>query len=111
MKKLNALYALALWLAGAGAALAQVNSIEAFNVSQQDTKTIVRVTTKEALKSVPPNFAITSPARIAFDFPKHSERARARQPGYRAGRAAQHEPRARCGSHQDGPKSQPSGAA
>jgi len=69
MKKLNALYALALWLAGAGAALAQVNSIEAFNVSQQDSKTVVRVTTKEALKSVPPNFAITSPARIAFDFP------------------------------------------
>ena len=69
MKKINALYALALWLAGAGAALAQVNSIEAFNVSQQDSKTIVRVTTKEALKSVPPNFAITSPARIAFDFP------------------------------------------
>jgi type IV pilus assembly protein PilQ len=69
MKKLNALYALALWLAGAGAALAQVNSIEAFNVLQQDNKIVVRVTTKEALKSVPPNFAITSPARIAFDFP------------------------------------------
>jgi type IV pilus assembly protein PilQ len=69
MKKLNALYALALWLAGAGAALAQVNSIEAFNVLQQDGRTVVRVTTKEALKSVPPNFAITSPARIAFDFP------------------------------------------
>ena len=69
MKKINALYALALWLAGAGAALAQVNSIEAFNVTQQDSKTVVRVTTKEALKSVPPNFAITSPARIAFDFP------------------------------------------
>ncbi|MGH8745935.1 MAG: AMIN domain-containing protein, partial [Burkholderiales bacterium] len=69
MKTLNPLYTLALWLAGAGAALAQVNSIEAFNVSQQDSKTIVRVTTKEALKSVPPNFAITSPARIAFDFP------------------------------------------
>lgn len=69
MKKINALYALALWLVGAGAALAQVNSIEAFNVTQQDSKTIVRVTTKEALRSVPPNFAITSPARIAFDFP------------------------------------------
>ncbi|MGH8736372.1 MAG: type IV pilus secretin PilQ [Burkholderiales bacterium] len=69
MKKLNPLYTLALWLAGAGAALAQVNSIEAFNVTQQDSKTIVRVTTKEALKSVPPNFAVTLPARIAFDFP------------------------------------------
>ena len=69
MKKLNALYALVVWFAGAGVALAQVNSIEAFNVLQQDGKTVVRVTTKEALKSVPPNFAITSPARIAFDFP------------------------------------------
>jgi len=69
MKKLNALYALVLWFAGMGAALAQVNSIEAFNVLQQDGKTVVRVTTKEALKSVPPNFAITSPASIAFDFP------------------------------------------
>ena len=69
MKKLNALYALVLCFAGTGAALAQVNSIEAFNVLQQGGKTVVRVTTKEALKSVPPNFAITSPARIAFDFP------------------------------------------
>ena len=69
MKKLTALYALVLWFAGTGAALAQANSIEAFNVLQQDGKTVVRVTTKEALKSVPPNFAITSPARIAFDFP------------------------------------------
>ncbi len=69
MKTINALYALALWLAGAGAAFAQVNSIESFNVLQQDNKTVVRVTTKDALKSVPPNFAITSPARIAFDFP------------------------------------------
>ena len=69
MKTTNALHVLMLWLAGAGAALAQVNSIEAFNVSQQDSKMVVRVTTKEALKSVPPNFAVTSPARIAFDFP------------------------------------------
>ena len=69
MKKLTALYALVLCFAGTGAALAQVNSIEAFNVLQQDGKTVVRVTTKDALKSVPPNFAITSPARIAFDFP------------------------------------------
>jgi type IV pilus assembly protein PilQ len=69
MKKLTALYAFALWFAGTGAALAQVNSIEAFNVQQQGGKTVVRVTTKDALKSVPPNFAITTPARIAFDFP------------------------------------------
>ena len=69
MKKLIALCGLALWFAGTGAALAQVNSIESFNVLQQGGKTVVRVTTKDALKSVPPNFAITSPARIAFDFP------------------------------------------
>jgi len=69
MKKLIALCGLALWFAGTSAALAEVNSIEAFNVLQQDGKTVVRVTTKDALKSVPPNFAITSPARIAFDFP------------------------------------------
>ena len=69
MKKLTALCAFVLWFVGTGAALAQVNSIEAFKVLQQDGKTVVRVTTKDALKSVPPNFAITSPARIAFDFP------------------------------------------
>jgi type IV pilus assembly protein PilQ len=50
-------------------ALAQSNSIEAFDVSQQGGKVVVRITTKEPLSSVPPNFAIASPARIAFDFP------------------------------------------
>ena len=71
-------YALLLWLAGAGLALAQAqtqtngaptNSIEALDVTQQGGKIIVRVTTKEPLRAVPPNFAIASPARIAFDFP------------------------------------------
>jgi len=68
MKTLTAFYALLLWLAGVGVALAQANSIEAFEVSQQGGKVVVRVTTKEPLASVPPNFAITTPARIAFDF-------------------------------------------
>src|SRR6185503_15337293 len=49
-------------------ALAQ-NTIDTFEVSQQAGKTVVRVTTKEPLKSVPPNFSVASPARIAFDFP------------------------------------------
>jgi type IV pilus assembly protein PilQ len=58
-----------LWLAGVGLALAQTNSIDVFEVTQQAGKTVVRVTTKEPLRSVPPNFAVASPARIAFDFP------------------------------------------
>ena len=73
MKTKNAipvLYGFALWLAGAGLALAQAqaNSIEAVDVSEQAGKVIVRVTTREPLRSVPPNFAIATPARIAFDF-------------------------------------------
>ena len=38
-------------------------------MSQQAGKTVVRITTKEPLKSVPPNFSVATPARIAFDFP------------------------------------------
>jgi type IV pilus assembly protein PilQ len=69
MKKTTALYGFALWLAAASAALAQTNSIEAFDVGQESGKVVVRITMKEPLKSPPPNFAITTPARIAFDFP------------------------------------------
>jgi type IV pilus assembly protein PilQ len=69
MKTITVLYGFALWLAAAGVALAQTNSIEAFDVSQQGGKVVVRITTKEPLRSVPPNFAVASPARIAFDFP------------------------------------------
>jgi type IV pilus assembly protein PilQ len=58
-----------LWLAAFGVALAQQNSIESFEVTQAGGKTVVRVTTKEPLRSVPPNFAVANPARIAFDFP------------------------------------------
>jgi len=60
---------LLLWLAGLGIGLAQGNSIDNFQVSQQAGKTVVRVTTKEPLRSVPPNFSVAAPARIAFDFP------------------------------------------
>src|SRR5688572_6144847 len=59
---------LALWLAGMASAAAQANAIESVDVAQQGGKTVVRVTTKEPLRSVPPNFAIANPARIAFDF-------------------------------------------
>jgi type IV pilus assembly protein PilQ len=63
------LYLLALWAAGVGAASAQ-NSIEAFDVTQQGGAVVVRVTTREPLQSVPPNFTVANPARIAFDFPR-----------------------------------------
>ena len=63
------LSAFLLWLAACGLALAQQNSIESFEVTQVGGKTVVRVTTKEPLRSVPPNFAVANPARIAFDFP------------------------------------------
>src|SRR5439155_27326937 len=63
-----ALCGFGLWLAGAGLAFAQ-NSIESFDVTQQGGKVVVRITTKEPLRSVPPNFTVASPARIAFDFP------------------------------------------
>jgi type IV pilus assembly protein PilQ len=46
-----------------------LNSVEAFNVSQQSGKVIVKLTLKEALKSQPGSFTVANPARIAFDFP------------------------------------------
>jgi len=61
-------HALFLWLAACGIALAQGNSIEAFDVSQQGGKVVVRITTKEPLKTPPPSFTVANPARIAFDF-------------------------------------------
>jgi type IV pilus assembly protein PilQ len=71
MKKtiLTALCGFALWFSGTGLATAQGNAIESFNVSQHGDKLVVRITTKEPLRSVPPNFAVANPARIAFDFP------------------------------------------
>jgi type IV pilus assembly protein PilQ len=59
----------ALWLLGLGLASAQSsNSIEAFNVSQQGGKVVVRIQTTNPLPAVPPSFAVASPARIAIDF-------------------------------------------
>ena len=72
MKANTTPYALALWLAAlwlvGGTAVAQSNSIEKFEVAEQAGKVVVRITTKEPLRSVPPNFAVASPARIALDF-------------------------------------------
>ncbi len=66
LKSLGAL--LALWLLGTGTALAQSNSIEAFDVAQQGGNVVIRITTKEPVKSVPPSFTVANPARIVFDF-------------------------------------------
>src|SRR6185503_12540877 len=71
MKTMNAWScALLLWLMGLGLAAAQTqpNSIEGFDVTQEGGKIVVRITMKEELKAPPPNFAVTTPARIAIDF-------------------------------------------
>src|SRR4026208_390604 len=59
---------LAAGLAWTGLALAQANSIEAFDVAQQGGNVVVRITTKEPLKALPPSFTVANPARIVFDF-------------------------------------------
>jgi type IV pilus assembly protein PilQ len=66
LKKIGALFAL--WLLGTGLALAQANSIEAFDVAQQGGNVVIRITTKEPFKSAPPSFTVANPARIVFDF-------------------------------------------
>src|SRR3989441_6056171 len=68
-KTMKAVYGFALWLAGIGLLLAQSNSIESFEGLQQAGSTIVRITTKEPPRNVPPHFSVARPPRIAFDFP------------------------------------------
>ena len=69
LKKLGKLYVvLAAGIAWTGLALAQANSIEAVDVAQQGGSVVVRITTKEPLKSAPPSFTVANPARIVFDF-------------------------------------------
>lgn len=46
-----------------------VNAIESVNVAQQGNEIAVRLDMKQALSSIPAGFAVTNPARIAFDFP------------------------------------------
>jgi type IV pilus assembly protein PilQ len=67
-KATTIIHAFLLWLAGLGLCAAQTNSIDRFQVSQEAGRTVVRITTKEPLRSVPPNFSVASPARLAFDF-------------------------------------------
>src|SRR5215510_14281676 len=68
MKKAIAIaYGLVLWLVGVSAAQAQANAIEGFAVTRQGGKTVVRITPKEPLRSVPPNCIVANPARIAVD--------------------------------------------
>jgi type IV pilus assembly protein PilQ len=52
-------------------ALAQTppNSVDAFAVSQQGGKVIVKLTLKQALKAQPGSFTVANPARIAIDLP------------------------------------------
>jgi type IV pilus assembly protein PilQ len=59
---------LAAGIALTGAASAQANSIESFDVTQQGGNVVVRITTKEPLKTPPPSFTVVNPARIVFDF-------------------------------------------
>jgi type IV pilus assembly protein PilQ len=74
-----------------GLAFAQANSIEAFDVAQQGGNVVVRITTKEPVKAVPPSFTVANPARIVFDFRRTPQRARPQRAGSRPGRIAQHE--------------------
>ena len=66
LRKLSVL--LVAWLAWTGAAFAQANSIESFDVAQQGGNIVVRITTKEPLKGAPASFTVANPARIVFDF-------------------------------------------
>ena len=69
LKQFGKLYVvLAAGIAWTGLALAQANSIESFDVAQQGGNVVVRITTKEPLKSAPPSFTVANPARIVFDF-------------------------------------------
>jgi type IV pilus assembly protein PilQ len=69
LKKLKNLGALlAVWLLGTGLAFAQANSIEGFDVAQQGGNIVIRITTKEPVKSAPPSFTVANPARIVLDF-------------------------------------------
>ena len=52
----------------AGASTALSNQIEGLEVAEHGGTLYVRLTLKEALPALPPNFSIANPARIAFDF-------------------------------------------
>lgn len=45
------------------------NAIESVLVSQEGGEVLVKITTRSELSSVPANFSVANPARVAFDFP------------------------------------------
>lgn len=45
------------------------NAIESVNVAQQGNEIAIRLDMRQALTGIPAGFAVTNPARIAFDFP------------------------------------------
>jgi type IV pilus assembly protein PilQ len=57
---------------GSGGAAQAANSIDKLEVSQQAGTVIVKLTTAQPLSAVPASFSVTTPARIAFDFPATS---------------------------------------
>ncbi len=71
MAKIFGVFGLLIASLWAVAALAQTppNSVDAFAVSQQGGKVIVKLTLKQALKSQPGSFTVANPARIAIDLP------------------------------------------
>jgi len=85
-KTMKAVYGFALWLAGIGLALAQSNSIESFEVSQQAGKTIVRITTKGAAAQRAAELRGRQSRAHRLRLPEYRQRARPRQPGHRPGR-------------------------
>jgi len=46
---------------------------------------MVRITTKEPLRNVPPNFAVAKSRAHRLRLPEYRQRARPRQPGHRQG--------------------------
>ena len=64
-----------------GLAAAQENAIQSISANQQGANIIVRVAMKNPVAKSPIGFSITSPARIALDFPSTARRI---QVDYRA---------------------------
>ena len=68
----NTLMAVLLCCAGISSVMAQsqpANSIEAVSVAKQGGDIAVKIDLKEALEKLPAGFSISSPAKIALDFP------------------------------------------
>lgn len=75
MKKLNYFFGLLLSAVFVSAVYAQPfpvpandNEIQSINVAQQAGGVLVKLTLKQPLSAIPPNFSVASPARVAIDF-------------------------------------------